>query len=349
MYTREIQAPRGSPIEDGKPLQGTWDRAFDEVDLLDIRRPYRFPLPRWLRDWRIKEWDCFSIQDNHFYLEAFLGNVKLYRMAQLILYDKDTREKYTFRKIIPGSGWHLPRSLANASVESRSYGFFFRIHSWLDADTVKLDLNIEAGRKRPAFTAHAEYNMNRQDIIPAAVSLNFNEQRGMYAFKALSAVRGDMVFGGRHLTLDPELCSGFFFDYKGFFPYRMRSVMAGGMGFDTEGRRYGFHVAENQTRENHKNNENVLWLNGQLTPLPPVRITMPGGTESDWIIQDVEGMVDLVFTPKVPNRSGARLLVTSADFDAPLGYYNGVLVSAKGEQIQVRNLWGMGEKIYLRV
>jgi len=60
-------------------------------------------------------------------------------------------------------------------------------------------------------------------------------------------------------------------------------------------------------------------------------------------------MVDLVFTPKVINRYGVNFLVTNGDFFAPMGYYNGMLLSAKGEQIQMRNQWGIGEKLYLRV
>jgi hypothetical protein len=349
MYTREILPPRGSPIENGIPQQGTWTRAFDEVDLLNVWRPYRYPLPRWIRDNRIKEWESFVIQDDRFYLEAVLGNMKLYRLAQAFLYDRDAGERFTFRKIIPGSGWRLPRSLANASVDSRSYGFFFRIHNWLDADTIKLDLDIEATRTRPAFTAHAEYDLNRAAAVPLVVNLGFSGRRSMYAFKAFAAVRGDMVFGGRHISLQPEKCSGFFHDYKGFFPYRTRMVWCIGMGFDGEGRRFGFNIVENQTRETHKNNENALWIDGALCPLPPVRITMPGGIESDWIIQDVEGMVDLTFTPKEQIRTSLNVVITHTEYDAPLGYYNGMLVGSGGEQIQVRNLWGMGEKLYLRV
>jgi hypothetical protein len=349
MYTREILPPQGSPVENGIPLSGTWTSAFDEVDLLDVRRPYQYPLPRWIRDSRIKEWESFIIQDERFYLEALLGNIKLYRLAQVFLYDKERRERFTFRKVIPGSGWRLPRSLANASVDSRSYGFFFRIHNWLDADMVKLDLNIEETRRRPAFTAHAEYDLNRAAAVPMAVSLNFAERRTMYVFTAFTAVRGDMVFGGRHISLDPETCSGFFADYKGFFPYRMRMVWCNGMGFDGEGRRFGFRMVENQARETHKNNENALWVNGELSPLPPVRITMPGGIESDWIIQDMEGMVDLVFTPAEQIRYGSSLLITRTEYETPLGCYNGALVRAGGEKIQVRNLWGLGAKLYLRV
>jgi hypothetical protein len=349
MYTREILAPRPSPVENGIPLQGTWNKAFEEVDLLEIHRPYRYPLPRWVRDSRIKEWECFGVQNDRFFLEAFLCNVKLFRIAQVMLYDKESGEKSIFRKLLPGSGWRLPRSLANASVDSRSARFFIRIHSWLDADTIKLDLNIqEAGSPYP-FTAHLAYNMSGRDVTPMAVSLGFTERRPMYAFKALAPVQGDIVFGRQRINLKADSCSGIFCDYKGFFPYRMREQVCSAAGFDAEGRRYGFHVAENQTRETNKNNENALWVNGCLTPLPPVRITMPKGIKSDWIIQDVEGMVDLVFTPMTQNQTGAGLIIISADFDAPLGYYNGMLVSAGGERIQVRNQFGMGEKLYLRV
>jgi hypothetical protein len=349
MYTREILAPRASPIEDGNPIYGTWDCAFEKVDLLEIRRPYRFPLPAWIRSSRIKEWEWFSAQDDNYFLEAFLCNVKLYRMAQVLLYDKENKKKFIFRKIMPGTGWQLPNSLANSSVESRSSRFYFRVHSWLDADTIKLDLNIEAARRHPSLTVHLAYNISSRNVIPMAVSLGITGRRTMYVYKTLAPVRGDMVFGGKHIILKQDACSGFFCDYKGFFPYRMQTIMCSAAGFDAEKRRFGFHIAENQTRENNRNNENALWVNGKLTPLPPVRITMPEGIEEDWVIQDVEGMVDLTFTPKEHNRSGMGLLFTNAEFTAPLGFYNGMLVNSAGEQIQVRNLFGMGEKLYLRV
>jgi hypothetical protein len=349
MYTREIQTPRGAPIEHGTPLPGTWNTAFARVDLLDIRRPYFWPLPRWLRNYRIKEWESFSIQDNRFFLEALFGNFKLFQIAQILLYDKENEKNYVFRKLLPGNDWKLPKSLNHAAVECRSSRFFFRIHTWLNADTITLDLDIAATKRQPAFTAHLAYSMNNHDGTPVAVSLNFDERRNMYAFKALTAVRGDMVLGGRHINMDQARCMGIFRDYKGFFPYKMRGAFCGSMGFDGEGRRYGFHIAENQAKENRKNNENVLWVNGQYTPLPPVRITMPDGPESDWVIQDIDGMVDLVFTPKEINRIGVNLLLIGSDFFAGMGYYNGVLVAHNNEQIQVRNQWGIGEKLYLRV
>jgi hypothetical protein len=349
MYKREIEAPRASPIIAGKPLQGTWIGAFEEVDLLTIQHPFSIPFPRWMKDSRIKEWESFVVQDERFSLNALLSNLKCYRVAQVILYDKNSRERMWFKKIIPLSGWRLPRTLTNASIESRSYSFFFRIHDWFDADTIKVDFDIEATRRRPSFTAHLEFDLNRSMVSPMAVNLLFSERRCMYAFKALAAVRGDMVFGGRHISLDPQRTSGMFCDFKGYYPYRMRAVWCTGSGFDAENRRYGFSIAENQARESYKNNENALWLEGRLTPLPPVRITMPNGIDSDWVIQDTEGMVDLTFSPQEKTRSALNLLVSRAEYDTPLGFFNGILLTSEGERIVVRNLWGLGEKLYLRV
>ena len=170
----------------------------------------------------------------------------------------------------------------------------------------------------------------------------------MYAYKALSPVHGDMVFKGRSINLKQDNCSGIFYDCKGYFPYQMHKTICSAAGFDEQNRRFGFHIAENQTKETNKNNENALWVNGELTPLPPVIITIPNG-DGAWVIQDVEGMVDLTFTPKEHYKSGAKLIFTRADFNAPMGYYNGMLVNSRGEKIQIKNLFGIGEKIYLRV
>jgi len=349
MYTREILPPIASPVSDGIPVLGTWNRAFEKVDLQEIRKPYGFPLPRFLKGYRIKEWQSFSANNDLYYMEALFCNLKLFMMAQVILYDKENEKKYIFRKIRLGAGWHLPVSLANSSVDSHLPRFFFRIHNWLDADTVKLDIHIEAAGKKPPLTVHLAYNLSSQSITPMVVSLTFTERRSMYAYKTLSPVSGDMVFNKKHISLDKENCSGVFCDYKGFFPYRMSTTICSATGFDDENRRFGFHIAENQTREINKNNENSLWLNGKNTPLPPVLITAPNNPESKWVIQDVEGMVDLTFTPKDQNKSGSKLFVTRVDFNIVLGYYNGMLINSAGEQIQIKNLLGIVEKLYLRV
>ena len=355
MYTREIQERRDTPVENGQPLHGTWTEAFGHVDLREIHRPFALPLPPGLRALRVKEWVSFFVEDERFFLHALLYNLKMFRGAEVLVFDRETGELLRFRKALPFSGWHLPRSLANSAVESRSWGFFFRVHAWLDAHTVRLDLNIEASKKRQAFTAHLAFDLNRAAVTPMAVSLLFSPRRSMYAFKAASPVRGEMAFGGKSIFFDPAKTTGIFGDFKGLFPYNARSVWCNAAGFAAvpgrgdAPRRIAFSVAENQAREPNHSNENALWIDGELTPLPPVRITMPGGAAGEWVIEDVEGMVDLTFTPEKPVQSSASVPLAQAEYNTPIGYFNGMLLNSKGEQIPVHNMRGMGETLRLRI
>jgi hypothetical protein len=60
-------------------------------------------------------------------------------------------------------------------------------------------------------------------------------------------------------------------------------------------------------------------------------------------------MVDLVFTPKEMIRYKLNFFLPRSYYESPLGFYNGVVVNSEGEEISLRNMWGLGEKLYLRV
>ncbi|HOM24184.1 MAG TPA: DUF2804 domain-containing protein [Termitinemataceae bacterium] len=349
MYKRDILPSRPSPVEEGNPIFGTWTKAFDDVNLLSIKHPFSTHLPKFIKKYRIKEWQSFQIQNDTYYLTVVVSNVRYFRIAQVFVWNKESKEKLLFRKVLPFGAWKLPRSLSNAAFTSRSYGFYIRIHNWLDADLIELDLDVEPTKKRPSFTAHLELDFARQKTTPMVTHLPFSERRSMYSFKTMTSVRGDLVFGGQHLSFSPERTAGLFFDYKGFFPYRMRHLWCNGFSYHEDKQLFGFSIAEGQTRDTFRYNENALWFKGELTPLPPVKITMPEGPESDWVIQDLEGMVDLTFTPQETIRFGFNYFVAHSEYIAPFGVYNGMLVTRDGIQIPVRNLWGTGEKLYLRV
>ncbi|MDR1506180.1 MAG: DUF2804 domain-containing protein [Treponema sp.] len=345
MYKREILEPALSPVKDGTFVEGTWNRAFRDVDLLGTHKPYSIPLPRWAREGRLKEWESFVVQNNRYHLDAFLANLKYFRIAQLVLYDKESGERFRFRKILPLSGWRLPRNLYNDSIDSRSQRFFFRIHNWLDAETIRIDIDVEARRKRPAFTCQLTFNAAS---VPQVTAWRRNDLP-FYTYKIVSSVSGDMVWNGKHIVFRPEETSGFFRDNKGFCRYLSSFLWCTAAGIDENNRHYGFSLVGQSAGNSSKNNENAFWIGGKTTPLPPVRITMPNGIGESWVIQDLEGMVDLSFSPRVKVRSAFNFLVFSADYQTPLGHFSGFLLNSEGERIQIRGLWGLGEKLSLRV
>jgi len=338
------------------PIYGTWTQAFDKVDLLSIHKPYPIPLPKGIKTLMVKEWQSFIIHDDRYFLQIRFCNMKSSRLALVIMYDCETDERMEYLKIIPGGGWQIPLSLDNASVDSRSDGFFLRIHSWLEVKSIMLEMDIKKKRKRLAFTAQITFDLAEGEPTPMAVSLLFSERRNMYAYKTITAVKGDVVSGRKHVHFDPGKTSGLFCDFKGYYPRRKYSTWCSALGFDDENRRFGFSFGENQTREPYSNNENALWIDGKLTPMPPVKITRNIKDEKNWVIQDMEGMVDLVFNPKEHKRSIVRTVFSLSRsrllgyyYENPLGCFNGLLVDADGKELPVRNTWGVGEKLFLRI
>jgi len=67
-------------------------------------------------------------------------------------------------------------------------------------------------------------------------------------------------------------------------------------------------------------------------------------------------MVDLVFNPKEPEMSirkpvfsGYLSVLLGHNYENSLGCFNGLLVDAGGKELPVRNAWGIGEKLFLRI
>ena len=116
-----------------------------------------------------------------------------------------------------------------------------------------------------------------------------------------------------------------------------------------EGRILSFQLGNSVTREDFQYNDNVLFLDGKVCPLPPVKITRPFGVTGEWIIQDTESMVDLVFTPVSDSSRRMSAFVLRTDYHTVYGTYSGVLLTGDGEKIILKGYPGIGKKVRLRI
>jgi hypothetical protein len=64
-------------------LQGTWTSPFEKVDMSVIDKPYYIPFPAWILDYRLKEWQTFTAQNDDIRLEAFIANLKFFVLRKL--------------------------------------------------------------------------------------------------------------------------------------------------------------------------------------------------------------------------------------------------------------------------
>jgi hypothetical protein len=122
-----------------------------------------------------------------------------------------------------------------------------------------------------------------------------------------------------------------------------------GLGRTESGKLIGFNLTHNQVIDQEKYNENCLWLDGVLFPLPPVAVSRPKGVHHTWVIKDQYDMVHLEFEPVTHTSVHLNYVVLCSEYEGPYGYFNGYIrKGAAGEKVQIVNMFGMGEDFYLK-
>lgn len=347
MYVREFSPPVSAPVSKGAPIYGTWDRAFDDINLIHLAKS--FPLPLFNAKNRLKEWQSFNASNEMWHISGLIMDLKRVRIAHCTLWDLENKRLLSYKKTLPYGSWRLPRSLSNSSITSKSLGFYLRIHNWLDADLIEIDIDIKGKKNREGFTGHLEFDFRQSGTRPFTTCQRLVNDSCMYSSKMYSQVKGDFVFNGRHITMQPQESGGIFCDYKAFLPYISSLIWARCHGRTQEGLPWAFSISESPSHADCVHGDQVLWFDKQAYALPAIRITRAGEDENaDWVIQDTEGMVDLTFSPRLMENFQIRRPAIRTNYSSPRGVYNGTLVAPTGDKVNIRNAEGILENLIIR-
>jgi hypothetical protein len=336
-------------VDKGAFALGRYGTPFRRANMLDVSHPFHFRVPRAIKNWRLKEWQAYQFGDRRWFFFASLYNAKICSIVLFIAYDRERKKRYMIRRLLPGSIFRFSESLTGSDVFYR--GARNLLESACDYDAGAMQLTVVRGSSDPErrFSGRFRFSCGPKVASPSVVCLPLGLNRAMYSTKILMPMEGEFSIGGESHRFEGPGSMGIIDDHKGYYPYRLRYDWVTGFGTDAKGRRVGFNLTDNQVRDQAKYNENCLWINNKIWPLPPVKVTRPHGSAGEWIIQDMEGMVDLVFLPEVANDMRFNLGVVESDYSGPLGSFKGFIKNGEGAKIQAERLFGAGEKEYLRV
>jgi hypothetical protein len=161
-------------------------------------------------------------------------------------------------------------------------------------------------------------------------------------------MQGVLCLGDRKIDFSQQNSFAIVDDHKGYYPFVLIYDWVTGAGYNAKKELIGFNLTDNQVVDKERYNENCIWINNALHLLPPIKITRPKGVTQEWTIKDVYGMVDLVFMPVIDNIININLLFVKTDYHGPFGYFNGVIKTSSGTVVPIKNIFGMGEKKYLK-
>ncbi len=324
--------------------------------MLRVGRPYHYPIPEFVKDLRLKEWQAFQFGDNRWYFFCSIYNAKLLTLVEFQAYDRSTKKRYSARRVLPGAKIPVPDTLFGSSLRYSGKHLYLAFSASLKSgpDTrqygsIGIDIWKSDRRGSPGFEGKFNLAFDTDMCTPNVVCLPFGLNRSMYSAKLLLPMEGWFRSAGVETAFSGPASLGIMDDHKGYYPWRLRYDWVTGFGVDGQGHKIGFNLTDNQVRDQTKYNENCIWIDGQLWPLPPVKVTRPNGPAGEWIIQDMEGLVDLVFVPEVPNDIRIRAIVIESEYHGPFGSFKGEIKNGEGSRTDASIFYGMGEQQYLRI
>jgi hypothetical protein len=345
---RPLPPPPPTAVTDGEYELGRFNAPFPRANLLEVARPFGYRLPLFLKRFRLKEWQALQFGDGRWYFFTALYDARLFSAALFHAWDREKKRHFSFEHIFPGSRYSFGESLdaSRVACTGRRRSLSFDI-AWSEG---RIDLAVaraSRGAQAP-FGGGFRFSCGPKIAAPSVVCLPLGLNRAMYSTKVLMPMEGEFEAEGERFRLEGPSAMGVLDDHKGYYPWRMRYDWVSGFGLDAKGRRVGFNLTDNQVKDQERYNENCVWIGNKVWVLPPVRVTRATGPTGDWVIQDTEGLVDLVFSPEVPHDLRFRLGLVESDYHGPFGSFKGFIKNGEGEKIEAERLFGAGEQKYLR-
>lgn len=350
MYFREFTEAPDSILYSGKAHFGTYDGVSSKIDITGMRAPYAgLPLPSILTQIKIKSrLNCIFTNEKYIAIEEFI-DLKILGIVELIFWDKETGKKHVYYNVTLPRKRLIPKTTAKGNCASYKKSRYIKVLWGRNHQHMAIRFNVKGNSVRPnakgSFFSPANSPMHTDSLFvcPAPISARCNA-----TWFSTMNIQGQISINNDEGEVSSGLAA--FFIKRAYLKRRNKNTTVWGLG-QIKDKEIIFQVGNSNidATDSDKYNSNILVVNGKKTALPSVYITHPFGYDNNWIIQDTESMVDLTFTPKSRNLRILNLIFFRL-FDTKIyGTFEGVLLTADGEKIALRNFPGVLDKNNIRM
>ena len=340
-YSRPVLDPPAELVTGGIYNWGTFNGPVPLLNPEDAARPFCVPVPRAYKKYRIKEWEAFQAGDDRYFVLGAVYNAKAAGLLILSVFEIETENLYHYQHLVPPWKTKIGSSMIMSETSCRLRDMTEVITNDLRNGTVRISAECRGSKKIPSvrldITAYHETE-------PIVISQPFSDNRGLYSHKALMPMDGSLTLGDRCISFMRDRSFTIVDDHKGYYPGYVSYDWITAAGFTGKGILTGFNCTRNQVRDPERFNENCLWHEGRMYPLPPIVAEQTGEGNEVWRYHDSYGMVDVRLYPRKRNRIKFCLPPLFVDYDAPYGPVEGHILKPDGTKIIIDGLFGMAEK-----
>ena len=358
---RAVPTPYSIVDENGKAVFGTFDKEFKSMDFLKIKRPTS--APQFMNRLKLTLWQATEVNLRDGLLLAVVCDMGIFGKTMNVFYDKRAKKVYTWDTNLKSKDTKIAPTLLNGDVsEGETPVSHVKYVNSLDKNKLYLSgfhkgkCFIDSKEYSEKPTIEYDFELTRVSK-PCCVSIPFPgspiNNRPLYSQKDLYSVSGKLVFNGEEFKVD-ENAGAIMDDHRGYYPrkahYDWVSTM-GKLNIDGKMKWFGFNLTRNQSLDQEKYNENIIWFENETSILPPVTFTRNPETKDylasrgkcEWIVKDEHDMVNLKFKVYNLNAMLMHAVVVNIDYYITFGELEGYLRDEDGKKYILDGLTGIGE------
>lgn len=330
-----VDVPDDVVDANGKFYHGTYKQEFKEMNFLKADKPRGNP--NFFNKSILTTWEAAEVVFDDIALltacSPMFGGI--IGVCLTILYDKKEGKKYAWMGVSP-----KPKFAKNLLGGKKTGGSNPLNSVWIE-NRYDEDKAIVSGVGKFGQPDKIEYNLEfTRCSKPSNVLIPFHKNCTLYSQKDLWTVEGTLKWGDKVYVAN-ENTRATIDDHRGFYPFHMHYDWTAAMQtleIDGEKKSFGFNLTRNQSADQDKYNENIIFLDGKTSRLPPVKFEHVEFNE--WHITDDYGMVDVWF--HVKDRHVTKIPVIM-DYHITFGELSGTMYDEDGNKYCVDGLTGIGE------
>lgn len=346
------KTPR-SIVENGEAHFGTFDAPFENLNLLDCKKPCFIGLPAFMKRARLTEWEAFEVNMDEGSLISAVYNVGSIGFSIFVWYEKAEKKIYAWRNLVPVKRAHVAKQLISDNCYCKTKKSEYSIvndflngkaqcKGYTKGKSGEFEIDISFERLSPLANG----------VMPLKKNKDGTFRNPLYSEKDFFKATGTITVNGKTYNTN-ERSVGIIDDHKGFYPWYAHYDWLTTMGktvIDGEEKFFAFNLTRNQSADQYNYNENVIWLEGKSFPMPPVVFTHKDGKKKtdEWYVRDEEGkgIVDITFKIEKVFYMPIPGIVYYA---LPYGKIYGHVTDPDGKKYVVDGMVGIGEDKTTRV
>lgn len=341
---RSVPVPKSMTTEDGQSIFGTFDKEFEEMDLLRLKKPTH--APQCLNRLKLTLWEATEVHLKNGVLLAVVCDMGLFGKTLNIFYDKRTKKVYTWDTNLRSKDTIIAPNLLRGSVADGK----------TPLSHVKYVNHFEKGMchlrgRHKNDTDSIEYDFKLKRLSkPSVVSIPFGKNRPLYSQKDFFKAEGSLTINGEKMCTDGDSVA-IVDDHRGYYPRKSHYDWVTTMGrqeISGEKKFFAFNLTRNQSLNQDRYNENLIWFEKETSLLPPVNFTRTPETKNfdgyaEWLIRDEHDMVNIKFKVYGISPMIVHAFVVNIDYYVAFGELEGYVRDEDGNKYILDGMMGMGE------